>query len=88
MNRVVTIMALAGATLVGTQALASDFTDQPTVSKRQMIAQMVDCMRKRMSANKSSSYNEAKKTCKDQGKKDSGTLPAGAMVASDTAAKP
>jgi hypothetical protein len=87
MNRVVLIV-LTGVIFVGTQARAVDSTSQPTMSKRQMIVQMVGCMRKRMSANKSRSYNEAMKACKDQINKESDDLPSGALVASDTPAKP
>ena len=86
MNRVVLIV-LTGVIFVGTQARAVDSTSQPTMSKRQMIVQMVGCMRKRMSANKSRSYNEAMKACKDQINKESDDLPSGALVASDTPAK-
>jgi hypothetical protein len=88
MKRVVTAIALAGVIFVGTQTLAADSTSQPTMSKRQMIAQMVSCMRKRMSANKNSSYNDAMKACKDQMNKQRDDFPSGALVASDTPAKP
>jgi hypothetical protein len=87
MNRVVTMIALSGVVFVGTRALAVDSISQPTMSKRQMVAQIVGCMKKRMSANKNSSYNEAMKACKDQIKKGSDNLPSGALVASDTPAK-
>jgi hypothetical protein len=88
MKRLVTAIALTGVIFVGTQALAVDSTSQPTMSKRQMFAQMVGCMRKRMSANKSSSYNDALKACKGQINKQSDNLSSGALVASDTPAKP
>jgi hypothetical protein len=88
MNRVVTMIALSGVVFVGTRALAVDSISQPTMSKRQLVAQIVGCMKKRMSANKNSSYNEAMKACKDQIKKGSDHLPSGALVASDTPAKP
>jgi pectin methylesterase-like acyl-CoA thioesterase len=88
MKRVVMVVALAGVIFVGVQALAVDSTSQPTMSKRQMIAQMVGCMRKRMSANKNTSYNDAMKACKDQISKQSDSFPSGALVASGTPAKP
>jgi hypothetical protein len=84
MNRIVTVIALGGAVLVGTRALAADPVNQSTMSKRQMFAHIVDCMKKRMSANKGSSYNEAMKACKEQISKASGSLPPGPLVASDT----
>jgi hypothetical protein len=87
MNRVVPIIALTSVMLVGAQAHAADSTSQSTMSKRQMIVQMVDCMKKRMSADKSRSYNEAMKVCKDQINKESDDLRSGALVASDTPAK-
>lgn len=85
MNRVATVIALTGVIFAGTPALAGDSTSRSTMSKRQMIAQMVGCMRKRMSADRNSSYNDARKACKN---KQSGNLPSGALVASDTPAKP
>jgi hypothetical protein len=88
MNRAVPIIALAATIFVGTQAHAVDATSQSPMSKRQMIVQMVDCMRKRMSADKSRSYNEAMKACNDQINKESDDLPSGVLVASDTPAKP
>jgi hypothetical protein len=88
MKRVGTAIAMTGVIFVGTQALAADSTSQPTMSKRQMIVQMVGCMRKRMSADKNSSYNDALKACKDQIDKPSDNLPSGTLVASDTPAKP
>jgi hypothetical protein len=87
MNRVVPIIALTGVMFVGAQAHAVDSASQPTISKRQMIVQIVDCMKKRMSADKSRSYNEAMKACKDRINKESDDLSSGALVASDTSAK-
>ena len=87
MNRVVPIVALTGVMFVGAQAQAVDSTSQSTTSKRQMIVQIVDCMKKRMSADKSRSYNEAMKVCKDRMNKESDDLSSGALVASDTSAK-
>ena len=87
MKCVVAVIALTGAICAGTQSLAVDSTDASRTSKRQMIVQMVGCMRKRMSANKSRSYNDAPRACKDQAK-ESDKLPSGALVASDAPAKP
>lgn len=87
MNRVVTIIALSGVIFVGTRALAADSVSQSTMSKRQMVAQIISCMKKRMSANKNSSYNEAMRACKDQIKRENADLPSGPLVASDAAGK-
>lgn len=84
MNRLLTIVATTGVIIVASQALALDSNDQSTMSKRQMIAQIVSCMKKRMSANKDSSYREAMKVCRHQIDKGSDILP----LASDTPAKP
>jgi hypothetical protein len=89
MNRLLlTIVAATGVIFAGAQALAVDSVKQSTMSKRQMIVQIVGCMKKRMAADKSSSYNQAMKACKVQMNKDSDNLPSGALVASDTPAKP
>jgi hypothetical protein len=85
MNRVMTVIALSGVIFVGTRALAADSVSQSTMSKRQMVAQIISCMKKRMSANKNSSYNEAMKACKDQIKRENDELPSGPLVASDAA---
>lgn len=84
MNRVVTVIALIGVVFVGTRSLAADPVSRSTMSKRQMVAQIIGCMKKRMSANKNSSYNEAMKACKDQIKRDNDDLPSGPLVASDS----
>ncbi len=87
MNHVLTAIAMTGL-LIGAQALAVDSTSQPTISKRQLIAQMVGCMKKQMAANKAISYNEALKTCKDQMNTQSGKSASRTLVASDTLTKP
>ena len=88
MNRVAPIIVLVATTFVGTQAHAVDSASQSTMSKRQMIVQIVDCMKKRMSADKSRSYNEAMKACKDQISKQSDNSASRTFVASDTLTKP
>jgi hypothetical protein len=88
MNRLLIVIATAGAIFVGSQALAVDSVNQSTMSKRQMIAQIVGCMKKRMSANKDSSYKEAMKACKEQVNKERDNSPSAALVASDTQVKP
>jgi hypothetical protein len=88
MNRVVTVIALSGVIFLDSQALAVDDPSQSKMSKRQMIAQVISCMKKRMSADRSTSYNEAMKACKDQVNRENDTLAAGTLVASDHPAKP
>lgn len=41
MNRVLAVIAMTGAVFWGAQALAVDSIGQPTMSKRQMIVQIV-----------------------------------------------
>ena len=88
MNRVLTMIAVTSVIFAGEQAFAVDSISQPTIGKRHSILQIVGCMKKRMSANKTISYNEAAKACKDQTNKPSDNSPSGALVASDTPAKP
>jgi len=87
MNHVLTAIGMTGL-LIGAQALAADSTGQPTMSKRQLIAQMVGCMRKQLSANNAISYNAALKTCKDQMNTQSDNSASRTLVASDTLTKP
>jgi hypothetical protein len=87
MNTVAAVIALSGVILVGTEAYAGDSTSQRVMSKRETIAQVIGCMKKRMSANQSRSYNDAMKVCKDQINKESDNLPSDALVASDTPPK-
>jgi peroxiredoxin family protein len=88
MNRVVIVFTFIGVVLLGSQALAADEAGQSKMSKRQMVAEVVSCMKKRMSADRNTSYNEAMKACKDQVNRENDTLAAGALVASDHPAKP
>jgi hypothetical protein len=88
MNRLLSVFATTGAMVITSQAHAIDSANQSTVSKRQMIAQIVDCMKRRKSANKDSSYREAFKTCRNQLNKGGDTAGPGALVASDPQVKP
>ena len=88
MNRLLTVVATTGAMVITSQAHAIDSTDESTMSKRQMIAQMVDCMKKRKAANKDGSYREAFKACKNQLNKGGDSAESGALVASDPQVKP
>ena len=87
-NLAATVIVLAGVIFAGAPANADDSTTQRTMSKRQTIVQMVGCMRKRMSANQSHSYNDAMKACKEQLSQEVDNSPSGALVASDAPRKP
>jgi hypothetical protein len=82
MNRLAAVIAVAGMIFVGTRALGDGSANQSTLSKRHTIVQVVDCMRKRMSHDKGTSYNEARKACKDQVARQSDNMSSGALVAS------
>jgi hypothetical protein len=88
MNRLQTVIATTGAICVASQALATDSVDQATMSKREMIVQIADCMKRRMAANKDSSYREALKACKKQVVNGSDDLTSDTVVTSGTQAKP
>ncbi len=88
MNRILTVIAMTSVMLVSARALAVDSVSQSTMSKRQLVAQMVGCMRKQMSANNTISYIEAMKVCKDQISKRSDSSASRTLVASDTLTKP
>jgi len=85
MTRVLTIIALAVLMLAGAQAVADDAANK---SKGQMMAQVVTCMKKRMSVDREISYNAASKLCKDQVSSQSDISVSVALVASAAAAKP
>lgn len=86
MIRLMQVLVSTGLMFVAPHAIA-DSTVQPTMSKHQMVVQMVDCVKKRMSADKSHSYAEAMKACKDEMKKEGDELPTGALVASEAQPK-
>ena len=88
MNRLLTAVATTGAICLALQALAADSDNQSTMSERQQIAQIVGCMRVRMSANKDSSYKDAFKACRKQLAKGSDNLPPDAVEVSGTQPKP
>jgi hypothetical protein len=88
MNRLVTAIALTGVIFACTRALGDESASQPRVTKRQATASLVVCMRKRMSYDRSASYNEAKKTCRDQIANRSDKASSSSLVASATPPKP
>jgi hypothetical protein len=88
MNRLLTAVATTGAICLALQALAADSDNQTTMSERQQIAQIVGCMRVRISVNKDSSYKTAFKACKKQAIKGGDNLPPDAVEVSATQPKP
>lgn len=84
MNRVPVVIAVLGALLGGTHASAVDLKNQSFATKRQTAGMVIDCMRKRMSRDRSISYNEAAKVCKQEVAKQLQSAPSGPLVADDT----
>ena len=84
MNRVPVVIVMLGALLAGTQVSAFDWKNQSPATKRQAVAMVVDCMRKRMSKDRSISYNEAAKMCKQEVARQFDGAPSGALVAADS----
>jgi hypothetical protein len=88
MTRLLTTIAMGVVTLAGAPAIAVDAVSQSTLKKRQMIAQVVNCMKKRMSADREISYNAAAKVCKDQVNNRGSNSVSVALVASGSPTKP
>jgi hypothetical protein len=85
MARLAVAIAVAAA-LASTHASASDWKGE-IAAKRQMVNQVVDCMRKRMSNDRRISYNEAAKTCKDQVNQRLDNVSSGPLMAADRPVK-
>ena len=88
MTRALTMITMAALMLTAALAIADDAVRQSTISKRQMMAQVVNCMKKRMSVDREISYNAASKVCKDQVNSQSNNSVSVALVASASPAKP
>ena len=66
MKRLTLIIAMAGAILAASHASASDWKGQPPAVKRQIVMQMLACMKKRMYGDPLISYHQASKLCRDE----------------------
>jgi hypothetical protein len=84
MNRVPVVITMLGALLAGTQSSAVDFRHQSLATKRQAASMVIGCMRKRMSTDRSISYNAAARVCKEEVARQLDNPPARALVAADT----
>ena len=86
MQRLPLFLAIAGAVAATSPAFASDWKAQPLAVKKQMVSQVVSCMKKRMSNDRLVSYNQASKECREtvEGQLEKST--SGPLVASDAVA--
>jgi hypothetical protein len=86
MRRLTVILVMAGAVVATAPAFASDWKAQPLAVKRQMVSQMISCMKKRTSNDRLISYNQASKECREtvEGQLEKST--SGPLVAADTGA--
>jgi hypothetical protein len=84
MKRLTLILATAGAVVATSHAFASDWKAQPLAVKRQLVSQVISCMKKRMSSDRLVSYNQASKACREtvEGQLEKST--SGPLVAADT----
>ena len=62
MNRCIVAMGLSSAVLVGTYTVAAPPMSHAALFKRQLS----DCMTRRMGADRTQSYKDAMRTCKDR----------------------
>lgn len=82
-----TMLAMLGGAFSGALALA-DSPPQPPMTRHQLIAKTIDCMRKLMSQDAAVSYSEAAKTCRRQIGQQSDKSAPGSLVASGNSTKP
>jgi hypothetical protein len=83
MKRLTLILATVSTAAAASPAFASDWKSQPLAVKRQMVTQIVSCMKKRMAGDRMVSYNQAAKECREtvEGQLEKSTT--GPLVASD-----
>jgi hypothetical protein len=87
-KRLALILATIGTLVAASPAFASDGNGKPLAVKRQMLSQMISCMKKRMSSDRLISYNQASKLCREtvretvEGQLEKST--SGPLVAADT----
>jgi hypothetical protein len=84
MNRIPVVIALLGALLAGAPSSAVDLKHQSLATKRLAANLVIGCMRKRMSKDRSISYNEAARVCKEEVARQLDNASPGALVAADT----
>lgn len=85
--KLLTSVLAVGITVLAAQAPAGDWKGQPLAVKRQLVSQVIQCMKKRMASDRLVSYNQASKECRDQAESRLDKTSAGPLVAADTRAK-
>ena len=81
MKRLTLILGAATTVLAASHAFASDWKGQPLAVKRQIVTQMLTCMKKRMYGDRLISYNEASKLCREEVQGHLDKAAAGPLVA-------
>jgi hypothetical protein len=84
MKRLTLILTTASAVVATSSAFALDWKAQPLAVKRQMVSQVISCMKKRMSSDRLISYNQAAKFCRETVEGQIEKSTAGPLVAADT----
>jgi hypothetical protein len=84
MTRLTWILAVAGTLAAAAPAFSSDWKAQPLAVKRQLVSQVISCMKKRMSSDRLVSYNQASKECRESVEGQLEKSTAGPLVAADT----
>ena len=85
MQRVAMGIAVGSLIFLSMQASADDSTTQSWVSKRQMLGEVIDCVKQRVS-NRTVTYDAAIRACKDEVNRQEGNSSA-SLIASGVAAK-
>ena len=86
MKRLDLILVAAGTMFAASHAFASDWKAQPLAAKRQMVSQVISCMKRRMSGDRLISYNQASKECRESVEGQLEKSTSGPLVASVTGA--
>ncbi len=87
MKRLITAVATSLAVLAAAQAFSADWKGQPLAVKRQIVTQVIGCMKKRMAADRVVSYNQASKECREEVSARFEKASAGPLVAVDNPVK-
>jgi len=87
MTRALALIAALLALGIGAPDMAADAGNHPSLSKHQIVAQIIACMKKRMAADQKISYNEAARSCKEQVRRQIEGSVSGPLVAADNPAK-